>query len=72
MPQQTKSETTSKLAEARALVMEERRTRALACWNEVQSVLERHRCVIDAVPKFAESPAGYTIVTEIRVSAQDD
>ena len=61
-----------KLAEARAVIVEENKKRTTACWTEVQEVLEKHGCKLSGSPEFIPGPTGYVVRVNIWVSARED
>ncbi len=60
------------LAEARALLLAEKKARADACWAEMQALLEKHRCDLAAVPVFVPGGGTFAAAVQIRVSARED
>lgn len=62
---------TNTLAKAHATINEEKRQRMAACWEELQAVLEKHRCALDAVPQFTGTAGVFSVVVKIRVSARE-
>ncbi len=65
------------LAEARALLLSEKKARADACWAELKSamdaILEKHGCNLDVVPGFVPSGGGvFSVAVNLRVSARED
>lgn len=68
----TEKKPTYTVDDARALIVEENKRKSSACWNEIQVVLDKHGCTLDAAPVFNASPAGYVVNVQIWVKVRED
>lgn len=66
----------SQLAEARALLLAEKKERAAACWSELKpamdAILEKYRCDLAAVPVLVPSGGAFSVAAQLQVSARED
>lgn len=61
------------LAKARVVILEEKKQRAIECFEEIRAVLEEYSCIYTVIPAFVEdSPGKFVVVGELKIIPLDE